>query len=683
MSNILIVDDEKSILSAMKRSLSDTGHEIFVAQTTVEALMLLEKSDLDVVIADYQLTNSNGAELLQMLSHRWPHVARILLTGYNSFNIAKEAINRAGVFKFITKPWDDGELRLVIDAAIKRSRLIRRNLELIKEIDQQNQKIEKTTKELERELKLKDKKLVKSRDSVLSYQMQINAVNLLLTKIAAGKSFKELVSAILEGISSVVRTDATCIVSTTKNTDDYSIYSQTSSETYKLQDTPDFQVVLETMERNKYIPLILSSIYATAELRELIFKNTKIYSIMIYPINVKIGSDQTYLFILALGRLGRETFTKDEVDRIKEVSGSINVALERLITSNYIQTGLKQWEETFNAILDPLFIVSPDYRLVRVNNAVENITKQSMSFMLGRYCYEVFRSGTAVCQGCLVNTVLSKTSPCLKEGVPCFPNQNIFASAYPVFDDSGKLNSVIQYNSDRNAEFGLYKQLIQSEKLAAIGLLAANIAHEINNPLGGILAYSQLLSRDVKSDSPVKSDLAEIESACLRCKKIITNLLDFSRDTSKDERIRILVPRMIEETLPLLKACIKSIEIVMDFEKDNYVIGNLGQLQQVFFNLITNASHAMPKGGRIMIKSKKVKNSFVEISVSDTGTGIQPQVLPNIFEPFFTTKEKGRGTGLGLFVTHGIITEHGGTIGVDSVLGTGTTFTIKLPSGVQ
>ncbi|MEI6080445.1 MAG: ATP-binding protein, partial [bacterium] len=407
--------------------------------------------------------------------------------------------------------------------------------------------------------------------------------------------------------------------------------------------------------------------------KELLLGSNKIYSMLLYPIHD--------VFILVLGRLGKEPFEKDDISMLKDVSSSIYAALKRLETVNYIQFALKQWEDAFDSILDPLFIVSTDYEIIRMNEAVEKITGSASVQPTGRKCYEVFKGANAVCNDCLVSKTLVSGKPSSSEGVICFDSKSILATAYPVFNETG-IQSVIQYNNDRSAEFKLYKQLVQAEKLAAIGTLAANIAHEINNPLGGILAYAQLLKKNINESEPVHSDLSEIESACKRSKAIISNLMDFSRDTSKDTKTVFTVKKLIEDTLPLMNICLKSHKLHVDIAGNDqfFISGNMGQLQQVLFNLITNAVHATANGGDIRIKATKCSNGQLQVDVSDTGCGIGEDVLSRIFEPFFTTKEKGKGTGLGLFVSYAIIKEHGGDISVSSKQGEGTTFSLHLPT---
>ncbi len=240
-------------------------------------------------------------------------------------------------------------------------------------------------------------------------------------------------------------------------------------------------------------------------------------------------------------------------------------------------------------------------------------------------------------------------------------------------------------------------QLLQSEKMGAIGQLAAGVAHELNNPLGGILGYAQFALEKMKKaqqrqecshelDTYIRY-LSDIETQARRCKKIVQNLLRFSRADSDTEFEDIDINKVIEDTITFVEHQLhmNQIELKIELSPDiPRIFGNAGQLQQVFTNLIINAMHASPPESeiRIVTRHSPAVGEFggtVEIHIIDQGTGIEPENLKKIFEPFFTTKEIGKGTGLGLSVSYGIIKSHGGEIRVDSTPGEGTTFTIILP----
>ena len=224
--------------------------------------------------------------------------------------------------------------------------------------------------------------------------------------------------------------------------------------------------------------------------------------------------------------------------------------------------------------------------------------------------------------------------------------------------------------------------LIQSEKLASLGKLAAGVAHEINNPLGGILIYSHLLLEDTEKESPYYENLEKIVKETTRCKEIVNELLKFARP--KEPEIALIdVNETVEKSLALLKsqALFQNIRI----KKDNSsslprIIADSSQLEQVFINIILNAVDAMQETGTLTIKtSQNDHRDHILVSFTDTGSGIEDADKTKLFEPFFTTKDVGVGTGLGLSISYSIIQKHHGTIEVQSRIGEGSSFTVKLP----
>ena len=228
----------------------------------------------------------------------------------------------------------------------------------------------------------------------------------------------------------------------------------------------------------------------------------------------------------------------------------------------------------------------------------------------------------------------------------------------------------------------------RAEKLAAVGRLAAGVVHEINNPLATISACAESLESRVEEGafgaSPEVDDLHEylglIRSEAFRCKAITNGLLDFSRVRTSD-RIMIDVAELIKSTANLITYQKRGSDIRINFELDKnlpQINADGGQIQQAIIALATNGIDAMPNGGTLTFRAMP-SNSRVIIEIQDSGIGITPENLSKVFEPFFTTKEVGKGTGLGLAVCYGIITEHGGRLAVRSNVGVGTTFTIYLP----
>ena len=224
-------------------------------------------------------------------------------------------------------------------------------------------------------------------------------------------------------------------------------------------------------------------------------------------------------------------------------------------------------------------------------------------------------------------------------------------------------------------------QMAQSEKLASIGRLAAGVAHEINNPLGGILTFSTLALEDCDEDHPLKQSLEVIVKQTLRCRETVKGLLDFARQSSSTPSLTE-VNTVVDKTLLLLEnqTMFQNIRTVRHFGPDlPNVLIDAGQLQQVVINLVINAVDAMEENGVLTIETCKAPNTEeILLRISDTGKGIPESILPLIFEPFFTTKKVGKGTGLGLSIVHGIVTRAGGNIEV-ATSPKGATFTVRLP----
>jgi PAS domain S-box-containing protein len=231
----------------------------------------------------------------------------------------------------------------------------------------------------------------------------------------------------------------------------------------------------------------------------------------------------------------------------------------------------------------------------------------------------------------------------------------------------------------------LESQLIQSEKMAAIGQLAAGIAHEIRNPLGIIANALFDLQETLPRDHPaVQEDLQIALEEMRRVQEIIDNLLEFSR-TSRAELEMVDVNLLLRKTLQLMHKSLQNhgVEVAAEFGDVGLCLANQNALRQVFLNLITNAVQAMPNGGTLRIRTMPLGSERIRLEFADTGVGIPPEHLSSIFNPFFTTKEPGQGTGLGLSVVHSVVKRFRGEIRVQSQLERGTTFTIDLPRGEE
>lgn len=263
------------------------------------------------------------------------------------------------------------------------------------------------------------------------------------------------------------------------------------------------------------------------------------------------------------------------------------------------------------------------------------------------------------------------------------------ANFMPLKNEAGQVLSVLCIARDITESKKLEKQLINTEKLASMGTLAAGVAHEINNPLGVILGFCDLLMEKAEPSSRDYQDLKMIEKQGLLCKQVVENLLSFARQQG-GELLSCDLTDCLQQIVQIVQHTLEmnDIELHLDFAEDvPPVKGDSRQLQQVFLNLINNAMAAMKEGGELMIRTKwDHPNGKVIVELQDSGVGIDDVVMDRIFEPFFTTKPEGEGTGLGLFVSYGIITKYGGSISCSSRTAAspdrahGTTFIVKLPA---
>ncbi len=252
-------------------------------------------------------------------------------------------------------------------------------------------------------------------------------------------------------------------------------------------------------------------------------------------------------------------------------------------------------------------------------------------------------------------------------------------------DTFNSMASSLKKRDEKLKEFAR-KKIMQSERLAVIGQLAAGVAHEMNNPLTGIVTYSHLLLERADVPESTREFLRKITKQADRCRGIVRGLLDFSRPKKPDKR-PCNINQVLQECVSLVEnqSLFHNIEVKKNFQKDlPSVVVDPSLIQQVFMNLIINAAEAMDGNGHLNLMTRlETDGEWVEIAFADSGHGISEENLERIFNPFFTTKEVGHGTGLGLAISFGIVKEHEGTIAVESEMGKGATFTVRLPAKEQ
>jgi PAS domain S-box-containing protein len=344
-----------------------------------------------------------------------------------------------------------------------------------------------------------------------------------------------------------------------------------------------------------------------------------------------------------------------------------------------------------------VFVIDSDKRITLFNKAAQWITDYCTAEVLGKTCQEVFRSELCDDACCFEKIVNRRVSVCSTEGEFLSKDNKtipVSITAFPLKDSQGKIVGMVEIFRDISEVRELQSQLVQSDRLAIMGQLAAGVAHEINNPISGILTYIKLLLKKLDrgdlSSEAIKFEkyLSIMERETKRIGRTTKSLLDFSRRDEPDIGA-LHIKEVIEQSLMLLTDQLRVGNVAVTTSGKTSlpeVMGDFGQLQQVFVNLFMNAVQAMPKGGKLEIKTVAEgtpgRECFIKADVIDTGHGIPEENITRIFDPFFSTKsgKEGMGLGLGLSIVQRIIKDHHGRIKVKSTVGKGTTFTIELPT---
>jgi two-component system, NtrC family, sensor kinase len=357
-------------------------------------------------------------------------------------------------------------------------------------------------------------------------------------------------------------------------------------------------------------------------------------------------------------------------------------------------TALKRSEENYRSLIesaeDFIFTLDREGKLLSVNSFTATCFGSSPEELIGCGIDCLFTQEVAERQLTIIRTVYERGKSVRDEVELKIGDSPIWISAnfMPLKNEVGRLSAILCIARDITENKKLERYLITTEKLASLGTLAAGVAHEINNPLGVMLGFCDLLVRKKDPGSQEYEDLKIIERQGLHCKQIVENLLSFARvrrETTVDIDLNDCLRKIIKVVNHSLE--MKAIELHTDLmDHLPRVMGDDRQLQQVFFNLINNAAAAMPAGGLLAVKTCSLAGGKkIAVRIRDQGSGIAPEVIDHIFEPFFTTKPEGEGTGLGLFVSYGIINKFGGSISCESQTyetrdkARGTTFTVELP----
>lgn len=357
---------------------------------------------------------------------------------------------------------------------------------------------------------------------------------------------------------------------------------------------------------------------------------------------------------------------------------------------------IRQSETTLRSLIDatrePLLLIDREGTILVANQMAAQRFGKSVKELIGTCQYDYFPPHIAARRKAEYDGVVRTGNPVHFQDERAGKAYDSYG--YPVFGDEGRVTQVAIFVYDVTERKALEAQLLQAQKMEAIGTLAGGIAHDFNNILMSIMGYAGLMEAKIPEDDPLRSYVREINKSTNKAANVTRSLLAFSRKQSMELK-PLGTNTIIKDVEKLLRRIVpEDVEVTFTLNEDTVIMADMTQIDQVLMNLVSNAKDAMPKGGALHIETRTVElgrefkqaygfgepGRYAVISVADNGVGMDEDTQKKVFEPFFTTKEIGKGTGLGLSIVYGIVQQHGGYITVSSQLGEGTTFEIYLPA---
>jgi len=654
MEEILIIDDSEHIASLLANHvLPELGFAAIVAHTGRQGLQRLRTRLPDLILLDLQLPDISGLDLLRMIAQEGYDVPVILMTAHGSESIAVEAF-RLGARNYLIKPFSDIEARAVIDQALRERRLRRDKERLTASLQQRVQEL------------------------TVLYRIGKSVTGLM--------DQEQLLQRIVEAGVFITQAEEGFLL----------LHDETQQELYlraaknlgeqraqSLRLPIDDSLAGQVFRTGK--PIRLDQARAGTALKV----KTGFLVRAILQVPLMLGT--TVKGVLAVdNRVADRSFSENDEYLLATLADYAAIAIENARLYEQVKLSEQRYRDLFANAYDLIFILNQALAITTINKVGQQLTGYDLSELLGRslrtLCTpESWASAEPYLRQLLAGQSVAPFELELvrRDGEPVY----LEVSAQVIHNGAG-LKGVHCIARNLTERRRLEQQLLQSEKLSAIGQLVAGVAHELNNPLTSVSGYAQLLLRDERLPAESRQDIEQIHAQAERAAKIVQNLLIFARE-HKPERTTGSVNEAIRRALALQQYQLRVENIGVRLELDPALpstTADFHQLQQVFLNLITNARYAMvQKGGggtltlRTSLEPGLAGDPQIRIDVIDTGVGIPERDLQKIFNPFFTTKPVGQGTGLGLSICFGIVKEHEGQIWAESQVGVGTCVTVTLP----
>ncbi len=412
-------------------------------------------------------------------------------------------------------------------------------------------------------------------------------------------------------------------------------------------------------------------------------KGNGLHTVASLPLPIRSGPE-TWIFFTSVVE-GGGLWEDEDRNAVSLCTDMLSASLDRAGLFAKVLRAKKEWERSVDAIGDVVMIIAPDYTVIRGNRQLGELAGVPVETLQGEKCHRLLASLKRPCPNCPARATFRTGDPGTAEILRPRRDAVFQVWTYPLRDGSGTPDSVVLYEKDVTEFKQMQEKLVQAEKMAVLGELAAAVAHELNNPLSGVISFSKILLKEMDPELPYVEDLKTIEHAALRCKKIVQDLLAFARKPGAVAHEPVPLQTVMEQVHALLRPRLEEKKVRMQWAVPAELPDlpfHPDLLHQILVNLIVNAQDASEPGGEIRIEAAGKKRKGVPhivLSVRDTGHGIPPGMKDRVFDPFYTTKAPGEGTGLGLSICRKLMDAFGGTIEVSSAEGRGTTFSLWFP----
>jgi two-component system NtrC family sensor kinase len=653
MEEILIIDDSEQIAGLLADYvLPELGYRPIVAHTGRQGLQRLRAGLPDLILLDLQLPDISGLDLLRLIAQEGYDVPVILMTAHGSENIAVEAF-RLGARNYLIKPFSDSEARAVIDQALRERRLRRDK--------------ERLTASLQQKV------------------AELTVLSRIGKSVTGLMDQEQLLQRIVEAAVFITKAEEGFLLLHDAQQDELYLRAAKNlgeQRAQSLRIPVDDTLAGQVVRTGK--PVRLDQARTGVALK--VKTGFLVRAILQVPLTL---GDQVIGVLAVDNRSTSRTFSEDDQYLLATLADYAAIAIENARLYEQVRLSEQRYKGLFANAYDLIFTLNPDLRIASMNRVGEQLTGYAVADLLGRPLRSLCTAESWGAVEPYLRALLGGrgVEPFEVEIARRDGDTTYLEVSAQVIPNGVGVKGVHCIARDLTVRRRLEQQLIQSEKLSAIGQLVAGVAHELNNPLTSVSGYAQLLLRDRRIPEEPRQDIEQIHAQAERAAKIVQNLLIFARE-HKPERSMVSINETIRRALALQAYQLRVDNIGVALELDQSLpdtTADSHQLQQVFLNLITNARHAMvEKGGRgtLTLRSSLAPGEDgdqIRVEVIDTGVGIPERDLQRIFNPFYTTKPVGQGTGLGLSICFGIVREHDGQIWAESQAGVGTRVSVTLP----